>query len=95
MTLRSNGCSKKLEIIRKTYTSSGIFYYYKALLLAACFIGFIASTTANEREERFFTNGWAIKVAGSHPEQRVKRIAEKYGFDKISKVNNNGQTFCF
>jgi len=84
MTLRLHGYSK-LDI-RKTYSPKAIFHYYKTLLLAACLFGSVALTTANERKEKFFTNGWAIKVAGSNHEHRVRRIAEKYGFDKISKV---------
>ena len=44
------------------------------------------SSTGKSSAEKVFTNGWAIKVVGEHPQERVKRIAQKYGFDKISKV---------
>lgn len=42
--------------------------------------------TRKEQKERIYTNGWAVQLHGENSEQRVKRIAEKYGFDKISKV---------
>ena len=37
-------------------------------------------------DDKIFTNGWAVQLNGQQSEQGVKRIAEKYGFEKISKV---------
>ena len=47
-------------------------------------LNYVAST--EPKPTKFFTNGWAVKIAGTNHNERVKRIAEKYGFDKISKV---------
>jgi len=43
-------------------------------------------TSSEPKPTKFFTNGWAVKIAGTDHNERVKRIADKYGFDKISKI---------
>ena len=35
---------------------------------------------------KYYTNGWAIQLKGVDTFERAKRIAEKYGFDKVTKV---------
>lgn len=42
---------------------------------------------SNDNElDKFFTNGWAVQVHGKDSYERVKRIAQKYGFEKISTI---------
>lgn len=58
------------------------------LLVILSLIGTFVCVTSNEKPNKFFTNGWAVKIAGENHDERVKRIAEKYGFDKISKIGS-------
>ena len=39
--------------------------------------------------DRYFTNGWAIKVPEPGGIQKAKEIAKRHGFQKVSKVRNS------
>ena len=76
------------RILSSTLSTSSFIIVLVVLFLglfpSSCYGG--ASSTGKPSVEKVFTNGWAIKVVGDHHQERVKRIAQKYGFDKISKV---------
>ena len=40
-----------------------------------------------ESPDKYYINGWAVQIKGENTYKRAKRIAEKYGFEKVSKVS--------
>lgn len=69
-------CNKKIK--------SSVITTIRVYLIFCCFGGIVQLSA--EPQEKVFTNGWAVKIEGANHEERVKRVAEKYGFDKISKI---------
>ena len=45
-----------------------------------------SETEINDPDEKYYTNGWAIKLKGKDTFERAKRLASKYGFEKVKKV---------
>lgn len=45
----------------------------------------VAAQRLDSKEEKVFTNGWAIRVEGGI--ETAKRIARSHGFDKVEPVS--------
>ena len=45
-----------------------------------------SETEINDPDDKFYTNGWAVKLKGKDTFERAKRLARKYGFEKVKKV---------
>ena len=80
----------------KSWSIGDSYIFAVVLVVAGVFAGSChgaassSSSPGKPSSEKFFTNGWAVKVIGHNHHERVKRIAEKYGFDKFSKVRAGG-----
>ena len=56
------------------------------ILTVAIIIGLTGTGCDGTDLEKFFTNGWAVKVKEPGGLERVKKLAEKYGYENVRKV---------
>lgn len=47
-----------------------------------------SETEINDPDDKYYTNGWAVKLKGKDTFERAKRLASKYGFENVKKVTN-------
>lgn len=73
------------------FAHSSHLYVFLGLV---CFLahGYPAQKTT---EEKYFTNGWAIKVSEPGGHEKAKEIAKRHGFDQIFKVCFTTTVFPF
>lgn len=57
----------------------------KIFILLVCFLAHGCSAQ-KATDDKYYTNGWAIKVSEPGGHEKAKEIARKHGFEKISKV---------
>ena len=55
------------------------------LLLLICILA-LGCYAEKVTEDKFFTNGWAIKVSEPGGHDKAKEIAKRHGFEKVTKV---------
>ena len=62
---------------------SGFAARFSVLLVCCLIHGYYAQKVT---EDKYFTNGWAIKVPEPHGYEKAKDIAKRHGFEKVSAV---------